>query len=55
MPGVALEAPYEVALVRTLMGLACRTLGDDDGARLELEAARDVFLQLGVPQTPREV
>ncbi|MGQ0715951.1 MAG: LuxR C-terminal-related transcriptional regulator [Pseudonocardiales bacterium] len=42
-----LEAPYEVALVRALMGLACRALGDDDGAGLELAAARDVFLQLG--------
>ncbi len=42
-----LEAPYEVAVVRALIGLACRTLGDDDGAELELEAARDVFLQLG--------
>ncbi|MGH3776191.1 MAG: LuxR C-terminal-related transcriptional regulator [Pseudonocardiaceae bacterium] len=42
-----LEAPYEVALVRVLMGLACRALGDDDGAGLELAAAHDMFLQLG--------
>jgi DNA-binding NarL/FixJ family response regulator len=27
--------------------LACRALGDDDAAALELEAARDVFTQLG--------
>lgn len=40
-------APYEVARVRELMGLACRALGDDDGAGLELEAARIVFQQLG--------
>ena len=33
--------------VRVLLGLACRTLGDDDTAALELEAARDVFAQLG--------
>ena len=33
--------------VRVLLGLACRTLGDDDTAALELEAARDVFEQLG--------
>jgi DNA-binding CsgD family transcriptional regulator len=42
-----LEAPYEAARVRVLLGLACRTLGDDDTAALELQAARDVFGQLG--------
>jgi DNA-binding NarL/FixJ family response regulator len=29
------------------MGLACRALGDDDSAALELQAARTVFRQLG--------
>ena len=42
-----LEVPYEVARVRVLLGLACRALGDDDSAALELEAAHDVFGQLG--------
>jgi DNA-binding CsgD family transcriptional regulator len=42
-----LEVPYEVARVRVLVGLACRALGDDDTAALELEAARGVFAQLG--------
>ncbi len=42
-----LEVPYEVARVRVLLGLACRALGDDDTAALELEAARGVFAQLG--------
>jgi len=42
-----LEVPYEVARVRVLLGLACRALGDDDTGALELEAARDVFQQLG--------
>jgi ATP/maltotriose-dependent transcriptional regulator MalT len=42
-----LEAPYEVARVRMLLGLACRALGDDDTAALELEVAGDVFAQLG--------
>ena len=42
-----LEAPYETARVRVLVGLACRDLGDDDTAALELEAARTVFEQLG--------
>jgi len=42
-----LEAPYEAARVRVLMGLACRGLGDDEGALMELDAARCVFQQLG--------
>ena len=42
-----LEVPYEVARVRVLLGQACRAVGDDDTATLELEAARGVFEQLG--------
>ena len=42
-----LEAPYEAARVRVLIGLACRALGDEDTAVMELEAARGVFEQLG--------
>jgi ATP/maltotriose-dependent transcriptional regulator MalT len=42
-----LDAPYEVARTRMLMGLACRELGDDDSAALELEAARRAFEELG--------
>jgi DNA-binding CsgD family transcriptional regulator len=42
-----LEAPYDGARTRVLVGLACRALGDDDTATLELEAARDVFDELG--------
>jgi hypothetical protein len=30
-----IEAPYLAARVRVLVGLACRALGDDDGAALE--------------------
>ena len=41
-----LDAPYEVARTRELIGLACRTLGDDETASLELEAARAAFEQL---------
>jgi DNA-binding CsgD family transcriptional regulator len=33
------EAPYEGARTRVLIGLACRELGDDDSAELELDAA----------------
>jgi DNA-binding CsgD family transcriptional regulator len=42
-----LDAPYEDARVRVLIGQACRALGDDDTAELELDAARDAFEQLG--------
>ena len=41
-----LEAPYELARTRELVGLACRALGDDDTATLELDAARTAFDQL---------
>jgi DNA-binding CsgD family transcriptional regulator len=41
-----LDAPYEVARTRELVGLACRALGDDDAAVLELDAARAAFEQL---------
>jgi DNA-binding CsgD family transcriptional regulator len=42
-----LDAPYEGARVRVLMGLACRELGDNDSAEMEFDAARWVFEQLG--------
>ncbi|MBA3318118.1 MAG: helix-turn-helix transcriptional regulator [Gemmatimonadales bacterium] len=42
-----LESPYEAARVRLLLGLACRKLGDDDGGKLELDAARQDFRRLG--------
>jgi DNA-binding NarL/FixJ family response regulator len=41
------EAPYEATRVRVLMAMACRAFGDDEGARLEFDAARAVFEQLG--------
>jgi DNA-binding CsgD family transcriptional regulator len=40
-------APYIAARIRVLLGKACETLGDRDGATLEWEAARRVFVQLG--------
>lgn len=40
-------APYLAARVRVLLGLTSRALGDEDGARLELDAARAVFAELG--------
>ena len=40
-------APHDAARVRVLIGLACRELGDDDTAAMELDAARWVFRDLG--------
>ena len=49
-----IEAPYDAARVRVLIGLACRELGDADAAEMELDAARTVFHQLGaVPDLAR--
>jgi DNA-binding CsgD family transcriptional regulator len=42
-----IEAPYAAARVRVLIGLACRALGDEDGAVLEFAAARSMFERLG--------
>jgi DNA-binding CsgD family transcriptional regulator len=42
-----LGAPYEIARVRELTGLAYRQLGDEEGAQLELEAAAEGFDRLG--------
>jgi DNA-binding CsgD family transcriptional regulator len=42
-----LEAPYEAARARALVGSACRALGDGDTAAFELEAARGVLAGLG--------
>jgi DNA-binding NarL/FixJ family response regulator len=42
-----IEAPYEAARARVLVGLACRELGDEVTAEMELDAARTVFQQLG--------
>lgn len=42
-----LEAPYEAARVRVLVGQACRALGDEEAAALEHKAARSEFERLG--------
>ncbi len=43
----ALEVPYEAARVRVLIGLACRRLGDEETAEMELDAACWIFEDLG--------
>lgn len=42
-----LDAPLEAARARVLVAGACQALGDDESARMEAEAARDVFARLG--------
>jgi DNA-binding NarL/FixJ family response regulator len=42
-----LEVPYEAARARVLIAEACRALGDHDGADMELDAARSIFVDLG--------
>jgi ATP/maltotriose-dependent transcriptional regulator MalT len=42
-----LGAPYEAARARVLVGLTCEQLGDTEGARLEIDAARACFEELG--------
>jgi ATP/maltotriose-dependent transcriptional regulator MalT len=41
-----LEAPFDAARARVLLALACRSLGDEDTAALELATARDSFVEL---------
>lgn len=49
-----LDAPYEDARARVLIGRACRELGDADTAELEWEGARRIFRALGaVPDLER--
>ncbi|KRE22887.1 LuxR family transcriptional regulator [Agromyces sp. Soil535] len=42
-----LEAPYEAAVTRVLMGRANRAFGDEEAAQLEFDAARTVLGELG--------
>lgn len=42
-----LDAPYDAASARVQVALACRALRDDDGASMELDAARAQFAALG--------
>ena len=45
-----LDVPYETARARVLVALACRALGDEDAAALELEAARDSLRARSAPR-----
>jgi ATP/maltotriose-dependent transcriptional regulator MalT len=50
-----LDAPYEIARTRVLVGQACRALRDEEAATLELEAARGLFERLGAGPDVRRV
>jgi ATP/maltotriose-dependent transcriptional regulator MalT len=43
----ALDCPFEAAVARRLLGLACRKGGDEEGAELALSAAHASFEKLG--------
>jgi DNA-binding CsgD family transcriptional regulator len=43
----ALDVPYEIARTRVLVGEACRSLGDEESAAMEHDAARHIFERLG--------
>jgi DNA-binding CsgD family transcriptional regulator/tetratricopeptide (TPR) repeat protein len=42
-----LDAPYEIARTRILVGDACRLLGDEEAAVFEHDAAKGIFERLG--------
>src|SRR6266480_3663871 len=46
-----LEAPYEAARARVLVGQACRVLDDEDAFALELDSARSAFQELGAARS----
>jgi DNA-binding CsgD family transcriptional regulator len=50
-----LEAPYQAARVRVPIALACRALGDGEGAEMELDAAHSVFKGLAATPDVRKV
>lgn len=50
-----LEAPYEVARCRALIGRALRCLGDEESALADLAAARNAFVELGASRGAREL
>ncbi len=44
---LSLDAPFEAARCRALLANLCAAVGDEDSARLEREAARAIFAELG--------
>jgi len=50
----SVEAPFEMARACRLLAQALAAEGDDEGAAIELEAARSVFARLGAESDTRE-
>lgn len=50
-----IEAVYESACTRVLMGVACQNIGDRDSARMELDAAKWTFENLGAKYDLKKV
>jgi class 3 adenylate cyclase len=50
-----LDAPYEAARTRALLGAALRELGDEDAAGIQLRAARAALEELGAAPEARRV
>ena len=50
-----LSAPYETARTGVLIARACRALGDEEGARLELVSTRELFTELAAAPDLRQV
>lgn len=50
-----LDVPYEAARCRVIAARACRALGDEASALMELDAARAVFVELGARHALAEV
>lgn len=50
-----LGAPYDEARTRTMIAACCRSIGDEDTANLEQEAARKVFANLGAAVDLRQL
>jgi DNA-binding CsgD family transcriptional regulator len=50
-----LGAPYETARARELVARACRELGDEDAAAMEVESARSAFRALGAAPALAEI
>jgi DNA-binding NarL/FixJ family response regulator len=50
-----LSAPYDEARTRTMIAACCRSIGDEDTAHLEEQAARKVFAALGAAADLRQL
>lgn len=50
-----LEVPYEVATVRLLLGQACRSCGDEEGATSSFASAAAIFDRLGAALDVRHI